>query len=50
MKRSEKTGEEVVREMFIEVTRPRGNRAVRIGMIVASWAFLVLGFVLTHNA
>lgn len=25
-------------------------KTVRIGLIVTSWAFMVLGFVLTHNA
>ena len=37
--------------MYIEVKDPtRGMRAIRMGLIVTSWAFLVLGFVLTHNA
>ena len=27
----------------------RAMKAVRVGLIVTSWAFLVLGFVLTHN-
>lgn len=28
----------------------RAMKAVRLGLIVTSWTFLVLGFVLTHNA
>jgi len=28
----------------------RNMMAIRMGLIVASWAFLVLGFMLTHNA
>jgi hypothetical protein len=27
----------------------RSMKAVRAGLIVTSWAFLVLGFILTHN-
>ena len=27
----------------------RAMKAVRVGLIVTSWAFLVLGFALTHN-
>ncbi len=35
--------------MFIELTRPRGRKALRLGFIVASWVILALGFMLTHN-
>ena len=28
----------------------RNMKAVRLGLIVTSWVFLVLGFMLTHNA
>ena len=28
----------------------RNMKAVRMGLIVMSWAFMVLGFVLTHSA
>ncbi len=28
----------------------RAMNAVRLGLMVTSWAFLVLGFMLTHNA
>ena len=27
----------------------RHMKAIRMGLIVGSWAFLVLGFMLTHN-
>ncbi len=27
----------------------RALKAIRLGLIVTSWAFLVLGFMLTHN-
>ena len=37
--------------MFTELTETtRAMKAIRVGLIVTSWAFLVLGFVLTHNA
>ena len=36
--------------MFTEVkTTTRNMKAIRVGLIVTSWAFLILGFVLTHN-
>ncbi len=36
--------------MFTEVkTTTRSMKAIRVGLIVTSWAFLILGFVLTHN-
>ena len=38
-------------KMLTEMTRnKRAMKAVRLGLIVTSWTFLVLGFVLTHNA
>jgi hypothetical protein len=37
--------------MHTEVKRTTRNmKAIRMGLIVASWAFMVLGFVLTHSA
>ncbi len=37
--------------MLTEVTRmTRARKAVRMGLIVTSWAFVVLGFMLMHNA
>ena len=43
-----KRGEE---KMFTELTHnPRAMKAIRLGLMVTSWAFVVLGFVLTHNA
>ena len=36
--------------MYTDVTRmTRSMKAVRMGLIVTSWVFLVLGFMLTHN-
>lgn len=32
------------------VHNKRVMKAIRVGLIVASWAFVVLGFVLTQNA
>ncbi len=32
------------------VHNKRAMKAIRVGLIVASWAFLILGFVLTQNA
>ncbi len=41
----------VEEKMLTEMTRnKRTMKAVRLGLIVTSWTFLVLGFVLTHNA
>jgi len=43
-----KRGEE---KMFTELTHnPRAMKAIRLGLMVTSWTFVVLGFVLTHNA
>ena len=40
----------VENRMVNEVKRTTRNmKAIRMGLIVASWAFLVLGFMLTHN-
>ena len=37
--------------MYTEVKpTTRNMKAVRVGLIVTSWAFLVLGFILTQNA
>ena len=37
--------------MFTQVTHMTpAMKAVRVGLIVMSWAFLVLGFILTRNA
>ncbi len=37
--------------MFTELTHnTRAMKAIRMGLMVTSWAFVVLGFVLTHNA
>ena len=42
--------EGVENRMFTEVkTTTRSMKAIRVGLIVTSWAFLILGFVLTHN-
>ena len=41
----------VEKKMLTEVTRmTRARKAVRMGLIVTSWAFVVLGFMLMHNA
>ncbi len=41
----------VENRMHNEVKRTTRNmKAIRMGLIVASWAFLVLGLVLTQNA
>ena len=52
VERVETTREEVVeKKMLTEVTRmTRARKAVRMGLIVTSWAFVVLGFMLMHNA
>ena len=52
MERVEATRQNGVEEkMLTEMTRnKRTMKAVRLGLIVTSWTFLVLGFVLTHNA
>ena len=49
--RVETTRENGVENKMYTETMPktRAMKAVRLGLIVASWAFLVLGFVLTHN-
>jgi len=37
--------------MFTEMTQnPRAMKVIRMGLMVTSWAFVVVGFVLTHNA
>jgi len=37
--------------MFTKLTHnPRAMKAIRLGLMVTSWTFVVLGFVLTHNA
>ena len=37
--------------MLTEMIRNKqAMKSVRLGLIVTSWTFLVLGFVLTHNA
>ncbi len=37
--------------MFTDLTHnPRAMKTIRLGLMVTSWAFVVLGFVLTHNA
>ena len=52
MKRVENDPEEVVKNKML--TKPmratKATKAVRVGLIVASWAFVVLGFMLTLNA
>ena len=52
MKRAETAGEEVVEmKMLTQVTSmTRAMKAVRVGLIVTSWAFVVLGFMLMRNA
>ena len=52
MERAETAREEVVEmKMFTRVTRTTGAmKAVRVGLIFTSWAFVVLGFMLMRNA
>ena len=52
VKRAETAREEVVEmKIFTRVTRiTRAMRAVRVGLIVTSWAFVILGFMLMRNA
>jgi hypothetical protein len=41
----------VEEKMLTKMTyNERAMKAVRLGLIVTSWTFLVLGYVLTHNA
>ena len=48
-KRPGRTG--VEEKMLTKMTyNERAMKAVRLGLIVTSWTFLVLGYVLTHNA
>lgn len=51
MERVDTTRENGVENRMVnEVKRTTRNmKAIRMGLIVASWAFLVLGFMLTHN-
>ena len=52
MERVGTTREEgVEKKMLTEVTHmTRAMKAVRMGLIITSWAFMVLGFMLTHSA
>ena len=43
--------EGVEKKMLTEVTHmTRAMKAVRMGLIITSWAFMVLGFMLPHSA
>jgi len=51
VERVDTTREDGGQTMHTEVTRTTRNmKAVRMGLMVMSWAFMVLGFVLTHSA